>query len=306
MSGVKISWRVNGKLYGGLVDAQRTLFIAGSLDMLELVRPYVWAEHVPRLEAAIRYARLDNLDALRNRFDQYINASEDRQKGGAANTLFAALNEWCGYKPQTAKVQLNQIAKIVNFIVSVGIGLIVAAISIFIVRTYGGGRTGALVVFLAIMAAWLFVVFPWLYQKIIVVSLASPFWRDMLFEKAINASSAASYTVEPNLAPRLITEQYVKLADPLRSAFSVGALDMLCYLIIYVAPQFHAKIDAMVRGTQPFTGRDLESQIQSYLTAHENAPQAGAAAGIFAALEDWSAPASARTQRLDDLVSVKT
>ena len=52
------------------------------------------------------YLRGYENDALRQRFDEYMKARDDRLTFGAASCFFTALNEWCGFdevKKQTVE-----------------------------------------------------------------------------------------------------------------------------------------------------------------------------------------------------------
>lgn len=53
--------------------------------------------HQPRIDAMLRYLIGYENDALRQRFDEYVTAREERQTLGATGCFFTALNEWCGF-----------------------------------------------------------------------------------------------------------------------------------------------------------------------------------------------------------------
>ena len=93
---------VTGKMFYELPEGHRTTFVVGMVDMLGFAYLYVAAEHKPRIDAILDYLRGYENGALRQRFDEYMSAREDRLTFGAASCFFAALNEWCGFddKPQ--------------------------------------------------------------------------------------------------------------------------------------------------------------------------------------------------------------
>ncbi|MEI9997348.1 MAG: hypothetical protein WDM91_22325 [Rhizomicrobium sp.] len=88
---------VTGRMYRELPEGHRTTFVVGMLDMLGVAYLYVAPEHKPRIDAVLRYVIGYENDALRQRFDGYMNAGDERQTLGAAGCFLTALNEWCGF-----------------------------------------------------------------------------------------------------------------------------------------------------------------------------------------------------------------
>lgn len=93
----EISIRINGEKYSAAPEGHRTTFIVGALDMLCFVYLYAAPEHRARIDAMIQYSSKYESDTLRQQFDVFIRQKDERQKQGAANSFFVALNEWCGF-----------------------------------------------------------------------------------------------------------------------------------------------------------------------------------------------------------------
>jgi len=94
---LEIRYRVSGKAYCDAAEVERTSFVVGMLDMLSFTCLYAAPEHKPRFDAMMQEARKYNGIELRQRFDQYMSAVDDRQVIGAASCFFTALNKWSGY-----------------------------------------------------------------------------------------------------------------------------------------------------------------------------------------------------------------
>lgn len=284
---LQIQVRVNGKLYGSIPDAHRTVFIAAALDMLERAQTCMWDEHKVRADAIIRYARVHDLEALRKRFDEHINATSERQLQGAANCLYTALNDWCGYKPPSITLKPNLTARIIFFAFTSSIGYFGGFAAARFAATRGAGRVGTSVVLLATIAIWFFVLVP-LLGKFIARKQMPIFLQELLFSRVIQSPSSPDYGVDPVIKARVSGQQYIKYPVESRTTFLVGALDMLSFAMLYAAPKYQSQIDQMIRATSAFKGDDVEIQFGEYLAANENLLQEGAASDLFAALDDWS------------------
>ncbi len=86
-----------GRMYCELPEGHRTTFVVGMLDMLGTTYFYAAPEHKPRIDALLGFVVGRENNALRQRFDEYINVREECLSLGVAGCFFTALNEWCGF-----------------------------------------------------------------------------------------------------------------------------------------------------------------------------------------------------------------
>ena len=85
------------KTYRALPEGHRTTFVSGMADMLGLALLYASEAHQPRLDAMLQHVVGRQMDAVRQRFDEYLDERAVDPDLGVAGCFASALNEWCGF-----------------------------------------------------------------------------------------------------------------------------------------------------------------------------------------------------------------
>lgn len=87
--------RATGEAYRQLSDAQRTAFVVGMCEMLQIVALYTEGESKANIDKMLDYEGQFSDDDLRAKFDSYVNAKSASPTDQASGLFFRALYEWC-------------------------------------------------------------------------------------------------------------------------------------------------------------------------------------------------------------------
>jgi len=87
--------RMKGEAYRQLPDGQRTAFVVGMCEMLQIVALYTEGESKENIDKMLDYEGRLSDEELRIRFDQYVNAKNTAPADQASGLFFRALYEWC-------------------------------------------------------------------------------------------------------------------------------------------------------------------------------------------------------------------
>lgn len=87
--------RVKGEEYARMTDAQRTAFVLGLCEMMQIVALYTEGDSKENIDRMLDYEGQFSDDELRIKFDGYMNSKAANLADQASGLFFRALYEWC-------------------------------------------------------------------------------------------------------------------------------------------------------------------------------------------------------------------
>lgn len=87
--------RMKGQEYIRLPDEQRTAFVVGLCEMMQIVALYTEGDAKENIDRMLDYEGQFSDQDLRAKFDQYVNAKNTALADQASGLFFRALYEWC-------------------------------------------------------------------------------------------------------------------------------------------------------------------------------------------------------------------
>jgi hypothetical protein len=87
--------RATGESYRQLPAEQRTAFVVGMCEMLQIVALYTEGESKENIDKMLDYEGQFSDEDLRVRFDGYVSAKSASSADQASGLFFRALYEWC-------------------------------------------------------------------------------------------------------------------------------------------------------------------------------------------------------------------